>query len=331
MPEASRLPNEVHDNIYATSDPEARWGLIMSHFTYCQELGNAPSRRPTGTTTSPFRRQTESGLLSRLARSKCNLAATRFVLNILGERQPRPRIEDGSYHEKWYANELGRNYDLGVTGAAASPTGPSFCGNVLIPAQSRLRLELWRPCWQPRIAGCKVQLSPDRIHRGQQRGFCAPVGEFHPFGPLHTAAFYAQPETLSLLLERLGNDLTADGWCAGCGRKDCGPADGHNRVTAVNDLACGHFSPPHLLITPEGMQTNTAANISRCAQLLRAAGAYNLNWNTDKCLYAHQNWIIKKWSKYLDEDGKKQQLDIMTLHDYAHSGSVAGQPIQYAI
>ncbi|KAA8902557.1 hypothetical protein FN846DRAFT_986823 [Sphaerosporella brunnea] len=286
MPEASRLPYKVHDHIYATSNLEARWGLIKSHFTYCQE-----PRRCAVTWANEHHNSTISetdriwvqralllhrgiySLLSRLARSKWNLAATRFVLNILREQQPRPRIEDC-----W-------NNDLGVRGAGGLTHRPQFlleCFDPRLIAAATGDVETLRllveydPQWQPRVANCK-------------RGFCAPVGVFHSFGPLHTAVFYAQPETLSLLLERLENNLTADGCCPGCGRKDCGPGDGHKRITAVNDLACGHFSPAHLLIAAEGMQTNTAANIGCCAQLLRAAGAYNLNWNTDKCPYAQQN------------------------------------------
>ncbi|KAA8894394.1 hypothetical protein FN846DRAFT_912956 [Sphaerosporella brunnea] len=74
--------------------------------------------------------------------------------------------------------------------------------------------------------------------------------------PPHASAFYPQPETLRLLLDGVANDLTAGSWCTGCGLQGCGPKNGKNPVTPVNELACGYFSPAQVVIAAEGMGTS---------------------------------------------------------------------------
>ncbi|KAA8912528.1 hypothetical protein FN846DRAFT_903501 [Sphaerosporella brunnea] len=63
-------------------------------------------------------------------------------------------------------------------------------------------------------------------------------------------------------------------------------------VTAVNELACG---------------------------LLRDAGAYH-----EYCLRVYGfNWIIRKWSKYIDEAGQVHQLNVMALDKQGPSQSLS--------
>ncbi|KAA8912525.1 hypothetical protein FN846DRAFT_903491 [Sphaerosporella brunnea] len=48
---------------------------------------------------------------------------------------------------------------------------------------------------------------------------------------------------------------------------------------------------------------STPETVARCQRLLRDAGSYSLNWNYNKCIYAHggSNWFFMKCSKYIEK------------------------------
>ncbi|KAA8912524.1 hypothetical protein FN846DRAFT_903490 [Sphaerosporella brunnea] len=95
---------------------------------------------------------------------------------------------------------------------------------------------------------------------------------------------------------------------------DISPPDtpvGHDSLKLHTNSACS--VPWHSTTTRYAR--STPETVARCQRLLRDAGAYRLNWNYKKCLYAHggSKLFLRKWSEYLDEAGHVEQLNVMTL------------------
>ncbi|KAA8893067.1 hypothetical protein FN846DRAFT_1007615, partial [Sphaerosporella brunnea] len=133
----------------------------------------------------------------------------------------------------------------------------------------------------------------------------ATVGEFHPFGPLHTAAFYAQLRTLSLLLEHVANNLTGGG-CAGCGLANCGPDDGKNRV----NWRGGTF---RLHICTSRLREYRPTHLKTLLSLVVCCRA-PVHWDYDDCLWPYgNNRIVRKWCQYIDQAGMHRRNNRMTI------------------
>ncbi|KAA8894071.1 hypothetical protein FN846DRAFT_913312 [Sphaerosporella brunnea] len=307
MTDFLRLPYEVQDQIYGMSPPDARWGMILSGFTYCKEPHECAVAHANTRHNFTFCETDKLWVQRALALKYDELSAintlfgtigtqfeaTRFVLNI------RTRLP---HHAR-------------ISPSPPRSTGPDL-QRVTPGCPSRLRQ--WRPT-HPRtslvVKSCFVTLSSSLSVDKQPSSSSLSVDK--------------QPSSSSLDI----NTLLALFARSECNFEATRIVLNILRVTAVNELACVYFSPAHLLIAAEAMETNTPEKIARCQRLRRDADAYLLNWNHEWCLHVHRsNWIVRKWLQYTDEAGETQQLNVTTLAEYAeHWRRQAGWEIRRAL